>query len=63
MKIYKLECTDQYGYLESNGYFINKGNAEHCKKLIDNYPQNKRYSIIQSIIEIETEDELLIQEP
>ena len=56
MKLYKLECCDQYGNQEDNGYFINKKNAEKAKEEMDNYPMNTKYGIKQAIIEIETED-------
>jgi hypothetical protein len=56
MKLWKLECYDQYGHHEDNGYFLNKENAKKAKKEHDNMPMNKRYGIKQHIIEIETED-------
>jgi len=53
MIIYKLECTNQHGEIEVNGYFLNKEYAKICKKENDEHPCNKKYGIIQHIIEIE----------
>ena len=58
MKIYKLECLTEDGNIEVNGYFFNIENAEKKKDEIDQYPMNTRYGIKQSIIEIDTKDEL-----
>lgn len=53
MIIYKLECTNQHGEIESNGYFLSEKHAEICKEEHDNHPCNKKYDIIQHIVEIE----------
>jgi len=56
MKLYKLECLTEDGNTECNGYYLNKENAKKAGKEMDEYPGNKKYSIIQHIVEIETED-------
>ena len=56
MKIYRLECLTEDGDIECNGYYINKENAEKEGAEMDEYPMNKKYGIIQHIIEIETQD-------
>jgi hypothetical protein len=56
MKIYKLEYVSSDGIIEDSGYFINKENAEKVKVVIDQRLDNKKYGIIQHIVEIETED-------
>ena len=56
MIFYRLECLNEDGDIEENGYFIKKENAELSKKEIDGYKRNIRYGIKQNIIEIETED-------
>ncbi len=55
-KIFILECIDPNGYREVNGYFRCFENAKKAKIEIDNYNENKKYKIKQSIIEIELED-------
>ena len=59
MKVYKLECLTEDGDIECNGYYFNKENAETAAEKINEYPMNKKYNIIQQIVEIETNDELL----
>ena len=59
MKLYKLECQDQYGYDEENGYYLDKEKAIEAKKEMDEYPGNKRCGIRQNIKEIETVDKNL----
>ena len=56
MKLYKLECLNEDGDFECNGYYINKENAEKACAEMDEYPMNKKYGIIQQIVEIETQD-------
>lgn len=56
MKLYRLECIDQYGIFEINGYFIYEENAKQRKNELDSHKENKRYGIEQNIVEIETED-------
>jgi hypothetical protein len=56
MKLYKLECYDQYGNYECNGYYLIIENAKEVKKEHDNYKSNLKYGIKQMIVEIETED-------
>ena len=56
MKIYKLKCYNEDGDHETNGYFINKENAEKAGKEMDEFPMNKKYGIIQQVVEIDTED-------
>ena len=56
MKLYKLECYNEDGDHETNGYFINKENAEKAGKEMDEFPMNKKYGIIQQVVEIDTED-------
>lgn len=51
--IYKIECLNQDGQIEINGHYRHKADAEMMAKKMDNYPENKRYNIIQMIIEIE----------
>ena len=53
MKLYRLECLTEDGDIECNGYYINKENAEKAGAEMDEYPMNKKYGIIQQIIEIE----------
>lgn len=53
MIIYKLECTNEDGNIEDNGYFFKKEDAEICKEEHDNHPCNKKYGIIQHVVEIE----------
>ena len=59
MKLYKLECQDQQGYDEENGYYLDKEKAIKAKKEMDEYPENKKYGIRQNIKEIETVDKNL----
>lgn len=56
MKLYRLECLTEDGDIECNGYYINKENAEKAGAEMDEYPMNKKYGIIQQIVEIETQD-------
>jgi len=56
MKLYRLECCDQDGNIEVNGYFLSNIHAEEQKQRMDLYPENIRYGIKQVVIEIETED-------
>lgn len=56
MKIYKLECVNEDGQKEENGYFLHKENAEIFKREMDTWRMNSKYGIEQHIIEIETED-------
>ena len=56
MKLYRIECLTEDGNIECNGYFLQKENAEKAGAKLDEYPRNKRYGIIQQIVEIETED-------
>ena len=56
MKLYKLECINEDGAIECNGYYINKENAEKAGAEKDEYPMNKKCGIIQQIVEIETQD-------
>ena len=56
MKLYKLTCLTEDGDIEINGYYIIKLNAEIAKTTLDAESRNKKYGIIQEIIEIETED-------
>ena len=56
MKLYKLECINEDGAIECNGYYINEENAEKACAEMDEYPMNKKYGIKQEIVEIETED-------
>jgi hypothetical protein len=51
--IYKLECLNEDGATECNGYYEDKEDAEIAKKEIDEYPMNKRYGIKQHIVEEE----------
>ena len=53
MIIYKLECTNEDGNIEDNGYFFKKEDAEICKEEHDNHPCYKKYGIIQRVVEIE----------
>jgi hypothetical protein len=55
MIIYKLECLNEDGAIECNGYYEDKKDAEIAKKEVDEYPMNKRYGIKQNI----TEEELI----
>ena len=57
MKLYKLECLTEDGNTECNGYYLSKENAEKAAQEMDEYPMNKKYSIIQHIVEIETREE------
>lgn len=56
MKLYRLECLNEDGDIECNGYYLNKENAELVKAEMDGYRMNTRYEIKQNIVEIETED-------
>ena len=56
MKLYKLECLNEDGDIEENGYYLNKENAELSKAEVDGYKMNMKYGIKQNIVEIETED-------
>jgi len=56
MKLYRLECLNEDGNIEENGYFLNKENAEKAKSDMDSWKRNGKYGIYQNIIEIETED-------
>ena len=51
-----LECLNEDGDIETNGYFIHKENAALAKAELDGDKRNTRYGIKQSIVEIETED-------
>ena len=53
MTIYELNCANQYGVIECNGYYLHKKDAETSKIVIDEFPQNKRFSIEQHIVEHE----------
>ncbi len=56
MKLYKLECLNEDGQIENNGYYLKKENAENAKSEMDSWGGNISYGIVQNIIEIETED-------
>ena len=56
MKLYKLECLNEDGNIECNGYYLNKQNAELDKAEMDKYRRNIKYDIKQHIVEIETKD-------
>lgn len=56
MKLYILQCGNEDGNTEVNGYYLSKENAEKEGAKMDEYPLNKKYGIIQQIVEIETED-------
>ena len=56
MKFYKVECLTEDGYIEINGYYIDRKNAEAAKVEMDLWKRNKKYEIKQDIVEIETED-------
>ena len=56
MKLFKMTCLNEDGDIETNGYFIDKINAEKAKIEMDIFPMNTRYNIKQNIVEIETED-------
>ena len=56
MKLYRIECLNEDGHIECNGYFLQKENAEKACAEMDEYPMNKKYGIKQQIVEIETED-------
>ena len=56
MKLFKLECLNEDGDIEINGYFIYKENAALAKAKLDSDNRNTRYDIKQNIVEIETED-------
>jgi len=56
MKLYRLECLTEDGYIECNGYYLQKENAKKAGAKMDKYPMNEKYGIIQQIVEIETED-------
>lgn len=56
VRLFKLECINEDGDIENNGYFLKRENAEKRKAEMDDWPGNKRYDIIQKIIEVETED-------
>ena len=57
MKFYKIECLNQDGHIECNGYFCNKHIAEDVAKELNNFTINKIYGIVNEVIEIETEDD------
>jgi hypothetical protein len=56
MKLYKLECLNEDGNIEENGYYFDRQNAELAKAEMDVYKMNTKYSIKQNIVQIETED-------
>ena len=56
MKLYKLECLNEDGHIEENGYYLDKKNAELAKAEMDGYKRNIKYGIKQNVVEIETED-------
>lgn len=56
MKAYKLQCLNEDGMIESNGYYSTLEKAEKEKAEMDSWPMNTRYGIKQDIIEIEIED-------
>lgn len=58
VKIYRLECVNEDGNLECNGYYFNRAIAEKEGKKMDEYPMNKKYSIIQKVVEIEMDDHI-----
>lgn len=51
--IYKLECLDNHGQIECNGYFISYNLALKEKEYLDNLKENKKYGIIQNIVKIQ----------
>jgi len=56
MKLYKLECYNEDGAYEENGYFLNYRNAMASKINMDNQPSNLKHNIKQQIKEIRTAD-------
>ena len=52
-KAYKIECVNEDGNTENNGYYFKKEEAEKEAKILDEQPGNKRYAIIPHVIEIE----------
>jgi len=60
MKLYKLECLNEDGQIENNGYYIYKENANKAKRYLDCDRRNEIYGIKQNVIEIETKDKILI---
>ena len=56
LKIYKVQCLNEDGQIEVNGYHISLESAEIQKKYLDSDHRNKKYGIKQSIIEIKVED-------
>lgn len=53
MKSYKLECLNEDGDLETNGYFLKLEMAKKEKSKLDFEPHNKKFRIKQNIVEIE----------
>ena len=51
MKVYELKCLNQDGQIESNGFFIEKEDAEIEKSVLDMSNENIRYDIKQQILE------------
>lgn len=56
MDIYILQCLNEDGKIEINGYFRYAINAEKARIRRDNYPENLKYEIKHEIIHTETED-------
>ena len=56
MKLWKLECLNQDGQNENNGYFLKEINADMCKEDLDGGRENIKYGIIQNKIIIYTMD-------
>ena len=56
MILYILECWNQYGTRETNGYYLDINNAQKRKEELDSYPENKKHGIEQYILPIQTED-------
>lgn len=56
MKFYRLQCLNEDGNIERNGYFLKRENAVKRKTEMDSWKMNTRYGIVQDIIEVETED-------
>ena len=56
MTFYKLECVNEDGNIEENGYFLKPENAEKAKVELDSCKINIKYGIKQHIITIQTED-------
>jgi len=61
MTIYELQCLNEDGNIESNGFFFYKKNAEKAKNKIDKYPCNAKYNIKQNIIEHKITDKMAIE--